>query len=134
MKNFICKPCFFFFCRLESCNNSNQKTTSEVDKKDKTLTLEVWDWDLIGSNDAMGGDVVQLSGLPDGTEIEKTLTLKPLAGESVSGAITLRLVDDILFSLVCNNARLLLLVCVCVSLTSVLQIMFYFCGESRGQQ
>ena len=63
---------------------------SEVDKQAKQLVLQVWDRDLIGSDDAMGGARVELSALPDGSEVERVVSLTPLANETVSGSVTLR--------------------------------------------
>ena len=75
---------------------------SEVDKQAKQLVLQVWDRDLIGSDDAMGGARVELSALPDGSEVERVVSLTPLANETVSGSITLRYLSTTIVVIICS--------------------------------
>lgn len=69
----------------------NEEFFFEVPFENGTLEVEVWDWDRIGSHDAMGIAKMPLAKLADELFHDEWFTLVPIKKEKVSGDIRMRL-------------------------------------------
>lgn len=74
---------------------------SQVPFEGGMLEVEVWDWDRIGSHDAMGVAKIPLSKLSDELLHDEWHTLVPRKKEKVSGEIRLR--TQFTSALVCDT-------------------------------
>jgi Leucine-rich repeat (LRR) protein/CBS domain-containing protein len=69
---------------------SDEDFTLRVASMSDEVVVELWDWDLVGSDDPMGKVVIPLSTLPIGEAVESRYELVPQKKEEVSGDLELR--------------------------------------------